>query len=348
MLEHFILWLIICFIIYLFYKGKNKNYQQMNVSQMNSQQRKEFITSFSLSNCKHGNQGYKRVLLQLFGLLGNGKSSFINSCKFVLDGVYRQHAEARATDGGCTTRRVPYKLTDAIMMVDNRGCPTLSKYESGEILAQLGNLLPLSEEVEWCEDFAKNIDRLMDESKNPNYTDFIFPIYVHSVKNTIPKQEIEMYKELLNMARVLTGITPIIVLTHKSHGGLTAMRTTFQDMGFDKIFTIENYTENDHQRILGKHEEIQKLLCQVLKNVDFCMEKERNREHERGERMKFVIKYIKDADDEKKKREYEEKMESLGNLRPHLLYRQFQAADRHEGSNRKGTVVGDESTCAIM
>ncbi|CAH2308205.1 Hypothetical predicted protein [Pelobates cultripes] len=281
MLEHFILWLIICFIIYLFYKGKNKNYQQMNVSQMNSQQRKEFITSFSLSNCKHGNQGYKRVLLQLFGLLGNGKSSFINSCKFVLDGVYRQHAEARATDGGCTTRRVPYKLTDAIMMVDNRGCPTLSKYESGEILAQL-------------------------------------------------------------------GITPIIVLTHKSHGGLTAMRTTFQDMGFDKIFTIENYTENDHQRILGKHEEIQKLLCQVLKNVDFCMEKERNREHERGERMKFVIKYIKDADDEKKKREYEEKMESLGNLRPHLLYRQFQAADRHEGSNRKGTVVGDESTCAIM
>ncbi|XP_063285675.1 uncharacterized protein LOC134571400 [Pelobates fuscus] len=348
MLEHFILWLIICFIIYLFYKGKNKNYQQMNVSQMNSQQRREFMTSFSLSNCKRGNQGYKRVLLQLFGLLGNGKSSFINSCKFVLDGVYRQHAEARATDGGCTTRRVPYKLTDAITMVDNRGCPTLSKCESGEILAQLGNLLPLNEEVEWCEDFAKNIDRLMDESINPNYTDFIFPIYVHSVKNMIPKQEIEMYKELLNTARVLTGISPIIVLTHKSYGGLTALRTTFQDMGFDKIYAIENYTENDHQRILGKHEEIQELLCQVLKNVDFCMEKERNREHERGERMKCVIKYIKDADDEKKKREYEEEMERLSNSRPHLSYRKFQVADGHEGSNLQGKVVGEESTCTIM
>ncbi|KAM8962447.1 uncharacterized protein RCH25_037991 [Pelodytes ibericus] len=277
------------------------------MSQLKIQEYKQYIQSYSLGNSPFGNQGYTRVLLQLFGLPGNGKSSFINSCKFVLDDVYKAHAEAAASDGGCTTMRLPYDLTSVITMVDNRGCPTLSKSETGEIFAQLANLLPLNQEVEWGTDYNTNVERIMKVESECNYTDFIIPIFVHSVKNAIGRAEINMYKEMLNTARKLTGINPIIVLTHKSHGRLTETCTMFRDTGFDKIYAIENYTMEDHQKVLGKHEEILNFLRQVLKEVDFCMEIERNPGQDRINRMKFILKYIKEIDDDKKKEDIEKK-----------------------------------------
>ncbi|MEE6498408.1 hypothetical protein FKM82_003083 [Ascaphus truei] len=106
---------------------------------MDIDQLKEYTINFSLDNCALGNQGYNRVLLQLFGYLGHGKSSFINSCKYVLeDGEFRIYADAGHSHGGKTTRRITYPLTDTITLVDNRGCATMNSYETGEIFAQLG------------------------------------------------------------------------------------------------------------------------------------------------------------------------------------------------------------------
>ncbi|XP_063285677.1 uncharacterized protein LOC134571402 [Pelobates fuscus] len=272
------------------------------------------INNYSLNNCRHGNQGYGRVLLQVFGLPGNGKSSFINSCKFALEGVFNEHAEAKKKQGGCTTRRVPYKLTDTIMMVDNRGCPTLNKYETGQIFAQLANLLPINDEVEWCEDYKKNLDRILEEDKKQNYSDFIVPIFVHSVNNRIPSQERDTYKLILKNARKITGINPIVVLTHKSYGGLIETRNTFEDMDSNKIYAIENYTIEDHQQVLGKHREILSFLSQILNEVNFGMEQKRDPKSERNDRMKFILGYLKDIDDEKNREAIREREEEIENL----------------------------------
>ncbi|OCT64734.1 hypothetical protein XELAEV_18045831mg [Xenopus laevis] len=82
---------------------------------------RDYIQRFSLDNCALGNQGYNRVLLQLFGYMGHGKSSLINSCKYVLDdGEYRIHANALASHTSVTFNRTAYPLTDTITIVDNK------------------------------------------------------------------------------------------------------------------------------------------------------------------------------------------------------------------------------------
>ncbi|CAI9537471.1 unnamed protein product, partial [Staurois parvus] len=119
------------------------------------------IRNFRLRDVE-GNEGYNRIILQLFGLTGNGTSSFINSCKYVIDGgEFVAHAWAGRGPGASTIRRIPYELTESILMVDNRGMSTLNRFQTGEIFAQLGNLRPLNQEVEWVEDFNKNVDRVM-------------------------------------------------------------------------------------------------------------------------------------------------------------------------------------------
>ncbi|CAI9541107.1 unnamed protein product [Staurois parvus] len=53
------------------------------------------IMNFSLDEGNLGSQGYTRVLLQLFGYTGHGKSSFINSCKYVLENgeIFTEYTE---------------------------------------------------------------------------------------------------------------------------------------------------------------------------------------------------------------------------------------------------------------
>ncbi|OCT56398.1 hypothetical protein XELAEV_18000151mg [Xenopus laevis] len=107
---------------------------------------REYIQSFSLNEWPLGNQGYNRVLLQLFGFLGHGKSSLINSCKYaLLDTEFKKHVEAAANDGGLTMERKSYPLTKTITMVNNRGCAIINPNEMAEIYAQLKGFLFLVE-----------------------------------------------------------------------------------------------------------------------------------------------------------------------------------------------------------
>ncbi|CAJ0949422.1 unnamed protein product [Ranitomeya imitator] len=46
---------------------------------MEDEERRRKIRDFTFDKCKRGNQGFQRILLQLFGYLGHGKSSFINT-----------------------------------------------------------------------------------------------------------------------------------------------------------------------------------------------------------------------------------------------------------------------------
>ncbi|XP_053326560.1 uncharacterized protein LOC128501188 isoform X2 [Spea bombifrons] len=151
-------------------------------------------------------QGYNRVLLQLFGYLGHGKSSFINSCKFVLDGEYKIIAEAGIKDGGLTMERKSYRVTDSITLVDNRGFGFMNDFEKIEIYAQLGNFLPLDETVVWREDFGEIMGRIEDADMDPNYSDYTVPVFIYSVQKMIHTEEESEVKRFLKACQEMTGL----------------------------------------------------------------------------------------------------------------------------------------------
>ncbi|XP_068102770.1 uncharacterized protein [Hyperolius riggenbachi] len=260
---------------------------------MDIDQLKNHIHSFTFEKCKNGSQGFVRILIQLFGFLGHGKSSFINSCIYVLsDGEYQNWAKAREGDGGITTERISYRLTGNITLVDNRGCKQLSDYETGEIFAQLSNLLPLGKTVEFNQGFTL-IDRIIRAQKSLQTSDFVFPVFVHSVKRGIPPEDLNDLKFLLTTARKLSGVFPIVALTHKTSGRLTTTESIFRDMGVERIFSFENYTIEDHFKTRGRHEEVLKFVHEVIKDVQFRVEHQpRDPTKEMMERRQFIMNYI--------------------------------------------------------
>ncbi|KAM9305322.1 uncharacterized protein PAF06_013858 [Gastrophryne carolinensis] len=263
---------------------------------------------FSFDRCKRGNQGFQRVLIQLFGHLGHGKSSFINTCIYVWTGdEYQNWAKARGSDGGATMDRVPHQLTNNIFLVDNRGCSKMEACETGEIFAQLGNLLPLGDEVEWSKGFGLS-KRIVEAEKLVKSSDFIMPVYVHSVKHIIPDEDIKEFKALLHTARDLTGVYPIVVLTHKTFGNLTTVESQFKDMGVERIFAFENYTREDHFKTRGRHEEVLRFLQEVIKDAQFRVEhQDRNPAKELCDRKQFVLNYIHKQEKKREQQEIERK-----------------------------------------
>ncbi|XP_044160085.1 uncharacterized protein LOC122945203 [Bufo gargarizans] len=260
---------------------------------MEFNQLKENIFSYTLNNCTLGNQGFNRVLIQLMGFLGHGKSSLINSCKYALhDQQFKAHAASGSADGGLTVVRNAYPLTSTITMVDNRGCATLNSLETGEIYTHLGNFVPLNRGVEWTKEFDAVLDRLEDSDLEPNYSDIIVPIFVYSVKREIAPNEVEIIKTFLKICRDLTGFFPIIVLTHKTSGNFSKFRDLFEGMGAEEIFSVENYTQEDNLKTLGRHLQFLNLIHKVLQNVNFRMMEERNPKKERAERKKFIQKFF--------------------------------------------------------
>ncbi|CAH2220452.1 Hypothetical predicted protein [Pelobates cultripes] len=145
---------------------------------MDHYQLRDYICNFRLDDCARGNQGYNRVLLQLFGYTGHGMSSFINSCKFVLDGEYKMVAESGAEQGGITMVRRSYELTDTITIVDNRGFAKTDVFKTLTVCNHLGNFQPLNNDVEWSENYSIVMEHLEKADMDPNYSDLIVPIFI--------------------------------------------------------------------------------------------------------------------------------------------------------------------------
>ncbi|KAM4632574.1 uncharacterized protein O3C94_019112 [Discoglossus pictus] len=270
------------------------------------------IVNFNPSECAQGNHGYTRVLLQFFGYLGQGKSSFINTCKYVLeDKEFETYADVKLSDGGNTTARISYSLTDCMTLVDNRGCATMNSYESGEIFAQLGNLLPLDEEVQWNKGYDNIMERIVRAEKSVKSSDFIFPIFVYSVKKGIAPEEVSDIKKLLETARDLTCIFPYVVLTHKTNGNLQAMKTILEGMGVERIFALENFTPEDHLKTRGRHEEVLKFFLEVIEDVKFRVAHVMDPEHEREKRKEFILKFLHDREIEKERELQKEKIKEI-------------------------------------
>ncbi|XP_069840811.1 uncharacterized protein [Dendropsophus ebraccatus] len=259
---------------------------------MDVERMRDSINSFSLDQGPHGGQGFTRVLLQLFGFLGHGKSCFINTCKFVWDGAeYKSWAQAAGVDEGHTMVRRSYPLTPNITLVDNRGFSIVGGYETGEIFAQLGNLLPLDVPVEWNQGFGL-AGRIIEAENCVKKSDFIVPIFIYSVKKGIVPEEMDYLQELMVTSRDLTGMFPIVVLTHKSHSNRADVIANFQNLGVEQIFCLENYTSEDHTKTKSKHEEVLRFIYEVINDVHFQLRHERNPSEEMLERKEFVLRYI--------------------------------------------------------
>ncbi|XP_073502183.1 uncharacterized protein [Phyllobates terribilis] len=230
---------------------------------------KESFLNFTLDDWPWGNQGYSRVLLQLFGYTGHERSSFINSCKYVLDEgeEFIEYAKAGAAIGAITMERKAYNLTRNITIVDNRGCPTMSSFQRAEIYAQLGNFFPIGEKVEWMTNFTDMMCRLEDAELNPNYSDFIVPILIYSATCWFGEDGRQELYELLKNSVKMTGVVPIIVITKKNSGDFIKIENEFKLMGAEVVISIENYTEEDHIKTRVKTKDILTILHNALEDV---------------------------------------------------------------------------------
>ncbi|XP_073416595.1 uncharacterized protein [Dendrobates tinctorius] len=260
---------------------------------MDSRSMKDYIKNFSLDNGALGNQGYSRVLLQLFGYTGHGKSCFINSCKYVLDdGPYTAHAKvAMSTEKPETMIRNAYELTETITLVDNRGCAKMNKDETGEIYAQMGNFLPLGCEVRWRPDYEDMMNIVLTADLVDRSADFIVPVLVYSANTQIASAEESELKEILTKAKKITGLFPTVVITRKLSEHLPDIQEKFRRMGVDNIFPVDNYTVEDHGKTRGKHEGILKCLYEIMRDVEFRMEETRNPGKEKMERKKILLEF---------------------------------------------------------
>ncbi|XP_069838475.1 uncharacterized protein [Dendropsophus ebraccatus] len=271
---------------------------------MESRAMRDYIRDFSLDSCAHGNQGYSRVLLQLFGFTGHGKSSFINSCKYVVDDEpYVAHAKvAEYKKKPETMIRNAYKLTETITLVDNRGFRIMDKYEFGEIYLQLGNFLPLGREVKWQENFGDML-KLLESERCDQSSDFIVPVLVYSAD--YPVTDKNYMKDIIMAARDITGVFPTVVFTHELSEHQPKVWESFRQMGVKNSFSLENYTAEDTKKTRGKHETILKCLQEIIKDVEFRMLEERDAIGERIDRKKLLLEYAHKREMEKQKEEME-------------------------------------------
>ncbi|XP_066433135.1 uncharacterized protein [Eleutherodactylus coqui] len=258
---------------------------------MDSLAMRDYIKNFSLDNCPHGNRGYNRVLLQIFGYTGHGRSTFINSCKYVVDdGPYKAYAKVAPSENAPETMiRKAYELTDTITLVDNRGCLRMAKNETGEIYAQLGNFLPLNCKVNWHTGFKDMMETLLNSERQDQSSDLIVPVLIYCA-GCLLEDEIEM-KEVLTTAEHMTGFFPTVVITHELRADLSNIKEKFRQMGVKNLFSLENYTEEDHMKTRGKHGTILRCLQEIIKDVEFRMLEERDAIGERIDRKRILLEF---------------------------------------------------------
>ncbi|KAM3916522.1 uncharacterized protein RB166_015763 isoform 2-T2 [Leptodactylus fuscus] len=272
---------------------------------MDNHQLRDRIRNFSLDGGPHGNQGYSRVVLQLFGYNGHGKYAFINSCKYAMgEGRFIDHADAGVRDGVMTMVRNSYDLTQNICIVDNRGCQKMNSFQRAEIYAQLGNFIPIGERVEWSDSFSGIMDRVENAELNRNYSDFIVPILVFRASHKLISDEKEELKTFMENCMKMTGVFPIVVVTFRNSGVVNDINIIFTNMGAKVISFIENYTRADHETTQGKTEDILMIIDKVLTDVTLCLNNERNPRQDWLKHKKFLQNYVHQADLEKEKKQW--------------------------------------------
>lgn len=70
-----------------------------------------------------------------------------------------------------------------------------------------------------------------------------------------------------------TEIFPVVVLTHMTSGKMREIKEKFEDMGVERIFALENFTPEDHIKTRKRHEDVLMFFCDVIKDIEFRLER---------------------------------------------------------------------------
>ncbi|XP_073490687.1 uncharacterized protein [Aquarana catesbeiana] len=256
---------------------------------------REKVLSYKLESSEMEKLGYNRILLQVCGYTGHGKSSFINSLRYALLGgrfeVKASEASATESHGGHTRQRKSYLLTDVITLVDNRGFGKAENCEKEEVYTQLGNLQPLDEDVVWPNAFKERMEAITAVKRNSN--DLLLPVFIYSAQCRMGSEVKEEIKEFLKNAQKLTGFLPIIIITNRYLGDVRTLEQQFRDLGMERIFPVENYTTKDHIKTPEKEKTFLSILSEALDLVNFrgdAASSFRTPEEEHLKRVQMVLK----------------------------------------------------------
>lgn len=249
------------------------------------QELREKINLFTTGNAP----GYERVAVQLFGNIGHGKSSLINSCVCVVkDEEYQNLSGAGTLQGGMTEARKVYELTNALVMVDNRGFITLKREEILEACAQLRSLREIGE-VNWDKDnLQETLTKLPSKYKN-RPADFIVSVLVYSATQIFGNDEIDAVQKLITNSFRITGIHPIVVITNCTADKTEQIKKMFGDFGVMKRICLENYTENNYDRTEEKDKKILEFVNMCIEEAQRGLRMRREEDHQ----MRFVTQATK-------------------------------------------------------
>ncbi|XP_073505086.1 uncharacterized protein [Phyllobates terribilis] len=87
-------------------------------------------------------------------------------------------------------------------------------------------------------------------------------------------------------------VVPIVVLTHRNHENYTEVENMFSDIGVEKIFGVENYTDKNPRKKRETHEVVIQFLYEVISDAQFRVNYPRDADQEMIERKHFVLNYV--------------------------------------------------------
>ncbi|KAM3916625.1 uncharacterized protein RB166_015831 [Leptodactylus fuscus] len=223
------------------------------------------------------NPKYERVSLQLFGMTGHGKSSFINTSMNVVHQEGFKNIAGSGTGKSSdpiTMERKDYKLTPKVFITDNRGVYKMSPEEQDEIAAQMGQLRNRSK-VEWDRSLREKLN-LIHRLFSDRIVEIIVPVFVYSADDLLTDERYKELEPFIRAAHNITDIYPIIVLTkvgnHKAKADECSDK--FKNMGANHIFCVENYTVEEHEHNPDTETEILKFLNTCLQEADKYISRE--------------------------------------------------------------------------
>ncbi|XP_072405743.1 uncharacterized protein [Chiloscyllium punctatum] len=206
-----------------------------------------------------------KLSIRLFGRMGHGKSTFINNCLCVVkDTEYRTEAGEGDPQGSFTVELKRYRLSDYVEIVDNIGAKSYSSNECYEFRAQLGGYRKVGEQVGsggWGSYFWDYVT-----SRNADWQNTIYiPVIVYRGDFPSFEKEKPMIKPLIDNARNITGMWPIIVVTHATEIGNFNVKAIFQSLHCPDVFLLNNYFCKDDQKVpVERNEETDEMILKVL------------------------------------------------------------------------------------
>ncbi|OCT58273.1 uncharacterized protein LOC108704219 [Xenopus laevis] len=213
-----------------------------------------------IENVRHQ---FNHIFIMLFGMMGHGKSSLINSCISVLNNHNFQNVTGAGNkDSTETTGREIHNLTRTLSIVDNRGFNIINDDELSEARAQLRALRDMGE-VKWDNDYKDTL-QVFRIQMTADQTTFLVPVLVFSAETPQNSGDMNGLSTFVSDAFRITGIHPILVITHSSSENQSRVNKKFRDLGINHRISLENYTTNNtlHNPDTDK---------KILQFLDTCM-----------------------------------------------------------------------------